>query len=301
MPRKNTSASDPSDTWSKLSAAEQSLSLDLSALCADRAGDDASPIDDFYSYRTRLIPVGTLAQLSENPALGPTLLLGLVSATELYFRRVLATLVSVCPLTRRVAARQTLALGAVDYYHREDLGYGLLENVSIAGSGEIRKQTARIAGVDIQKGTSIDTAITEFERLCELRHAATHSRGHLGHQNLRDLGLEVQKRRLSLAVGLPELHASASVCQNVVRAYNLFLYRSVVERWIAAALFTARWPKDRARFSRLFNLFHSALDKEGPATPYRAYLALKPVLHRAATKAAQRSAAQPAAAAGGGA
>lgn len=92
MPRKSTSAFDATNAWTEVCSAEQALSINFDTLCGQHSGADASPIDDFYMYVTNLIPVGTLAQLMTNPALGHTLLLGLVSGTELYFRRVLATL-----------------------------------------------------------------------------------------------------------------------------------------------------------------------------------------------------------------
>lgn len=290
MPRKSTSACS-SDVWAEVCSAEQSLRIDFNALCGQPSGIDASPIDDFYEYVSSLIPVGTLAQLTTNPALGHTLLLVLVSGTELYFLRVLATLINLCSLCRQAAARQSLSLGAVDYYGR-DLGLGLLENISIAGSGEVKKQTLRIIGIDIPSNSSLDEAIREFERLCELRHAATHARGHLGHQNLRDLGIDSHRKRLALTVGVEGLHVAASVCQNVVRAYNRFIYRKVIERWIGERLLSGRWPRDRARFSKVYFLFRSTRDDHGPPTAYRAYVALRPVIRRALLKEAQRGAVQ---------
>jgi hypothetical protein len=128
--------------------------------------------------------------------------------------------------------------------------------------------------------------------LCELRHAATHARGQLGHQNLRDLGIVVRRRRLALNVGVDGLHTAAAVCQNVVRAYNRYVFKRIVERWLAEKLLSGNWRKDRARFSKLFGLFRSARDGDGPATAYRAYLALRPAIRSAIAKPLQRGVAQ---------
>lgn len=261
----------------------------MSALCIKRDDALASPIDDFYEHITRLIPLGEAERLADNDALGRALLLGLVSATELYFRQILAAMVNVCPLTRGHASKQMVPLGAVDYYGA-DVGFGLLDGVSLASKGELKRQTVRLTAIDFPNGSSVSQAVEEFEKLCEFRHAATHARGNLGHQNIRDLAIEAGGERLALRVLLDGLHESAGVCQNVVRAYNRFIFRRTVERWIAEGVLEASWAADRERFLALYQTFRSVRDGSGPASPYRAYLNLRPTLRKAVTEAASQSA-----------
>jgi hypothetical protein len=278
------SASKLDKSWIEISAPEQALEISIRGLCCERTEIDASPIDDFYEYISLLIPIGTIDQLAANNALGRALLLGIVSGTELYFRSILSTLINVCPVARNHASSQQLSLGAVDYY-RLHLGFGLLENVSIAGSGEIYKQTRRITGIELPKGSSVQQAVLEFEKLCELRHAATHSRGDLGHQNVRDLGLEHRGKRFALQVNLQGLHEATGVCQNLVRAYNRFLYRQTIERWIAERVLYSQWSRDGKKFLALHQLFKSTRDHVGPDSAREAYTLLQPTLKIALARA----------------
>ncbi len=273
------------DVWAEVCAREQAVRFDAKGLCCEHTRTKSSPIDDFYQHLSLLVQAGKQEALAANEALGRVLLLGLVSGTELYFRSLLAELINVCPIARSAAKKQPVPLGAVDYYGKE-VGFGLLENVSISTSGEIKRQTTRIAGIEIPNRSSVAEAVAEFEKLCELRHAATHARGHLGHHNVRELGIESTGKPLALNISFAGLQDAAAICQNLVRAYNRFLFRRTIERWISEGSFTGVWKKDGKNFSRLFHLFHSAQDAAGPLSANSAYASLRPVLAKAMAKAA---------------
>lgn len=197
-----------SDTprWALVCAQEHTVLLDPSKVCSPVALLAVSPIDDFYTQVAALIPLGKEQELKVNTALGKVLLLGVVSATEHYFRALISGLVHVCPVVRKQAASFRLSFGALDYYRREDLGLALLEHVSLATAGEVRKQTQNLLGIDTKHDSSTDTALTEYEKLCQLRHAAVHAHGELSHQNLQELGVTAGAGRLALkdrAAGIP--------------------------------------------------------------------------------------------------
>ena len=266
-----------SDRWANVCSPEQTLAASVETLCVHRSDTKASAIDEFHEYLRLLIPLGTEKALTINDALGRALLLGLVSATELYFRRILAAVIVVCPLAREHASSQQISFGSVDYYG-DELGLGLLEGVSFSKSGEISRQTQRVVGVEVKKDSSVGQAILEFEKICTLRHAATHSRGNLAHRNVRALGIADQNQQLALNVKLDGFQNAAGVCQNVVRSYDRFLFRRVVERWIAKRYLRADWEEDRRVFSALFQAFHSREDAERPTRAYDAYRQLRPII-----------------------
>jgi hypothetical protein len=54
-----------------------------------------APIDTFYSASQDILMVGTPAFLSAHPSMGPLLLVGLVSATENYFRDIFTRVIQV--------------------------------------------------------------------------------------------------------------------------------------------------------------------------------------------------------------
>jgi hypothetical protein len=227
-----------------------------------------------------IILLGGEEELRANEALGRVLLLGIVSATEHYFRAVLAGLVHTCPLVRKQAASLTLSFGALDYYSKSDLGFALLEHVSLATAGEIQRQTQKLLGIDVNKDSSTSAALLEYEKLCQFRHAAVHARGELGHENLHQLGVQATAGRLALRVEFASFHSSAAICQNVVRSYNRLIYRKTVERWMAERVLEGSWAEDRDKLSSLFKLFYSIQDSPIRRTAYQSYLSLLPTLRR---------------------
>lgn len=270
--------------WMSVCALEHSVSLDANKVCTPVARVTISPIDDFYAHLAALIPLGGEQELRNNTALGGVLLLGVVSATEQYFRALIAGLVRVCPVVRKLAAPLPLSFGALDYYRPDELGLALLEHVSLATAGEVRKQTQKLLGIDTKQESSTDAALKEYEKLCQLRHAAVHAHGELGHQNLQELGFLSSPGRLALRIELPGFHSAADVCNNVVRAYNRLLYRRTVERWIGEKALHGTWGEDAVIFTAAHALFYSRTDAEGPGVPYNAYRKFLPTLKKALAK-----------------
>jgi hypothetical protein len=269
--------------WVEVCEPERSVNLDASRACTPLRTALASPIDNFYSYLATLIPLGTEEQLRTNDALGKALLLGVVSAVEHYFRAVLSGLTYLCPLVRQKASSLVVPFGAMEYYSREDIGLALFENSSLADSIEVLKFTQKLLGIQVQQNSSISAALAEYDKLCQLRHAAVHSRGDLAHKNLQSLGIKSTTGRLAIRVELSTLHSSAAVCQNVVRAYNRLIYKKTLEAWIGNRVLSGNWKQDKARFAPIFNLFHSQQDGQGYANAYLAYRGFLPLLTSALT------------------
>lgn len=249
--------------WTQVCSSEESVTLDPNSYCGTAQAESASPIDEFYVYIQEILPLGKEDDLRNNNVLGRILLLGLVSGVELYFRSIIAKIISICPIARDHASKHLLSLASLDYYGPDRVGLGLLEGTSFATEGEIARQTDRLLGVKWNQNSSTDVAIKKFEMLCHLRHAAVHSRGELSSGNLRSLGIRDRQSRKALFVMLPQLHEAAVTCQSAVRAYNLYLYRKSVERWIAHGILSGAWQRDAPVFKPLFKVFVSKRDQAG--------------------------------------
>ncbi len=142
--------------------------------------------------------------------------------------------------------------------------------------------TLKLVGFQIDQDSSAKAAFAEFDKLCQIRHAAVHARGDLSLKNLRDLGMEATRGRLlAIHLELSSLHAAASICQNVVRAYNRLAFGNTVELWIGQRLLSGTWEKDGERFTSLFALFHSRNDRRGYSNAYHAHRALVPIVAKA--------------------
>ncbi len=213
-------------------------------------------------------------------------MLGTVSATEHYFRSILSGLIRICPVARTRAASQAVPFGALEYYSSADMGLAIFEHLSLADPKEIQKLTLRLIGFQIDQDSSTKAAFLEFDKLCQIRHAAVHSRGDLSLKNLQDLGIGVTAGGLmAIHLELSSLHSAASVCQNVVRSYNRLAYRKTVEGWLGEHLLSGVWMQDRPRFARLFELFHSRNDGRGYSNAYLAHRSLVPTMAKVLAKA----------------
>lgn len=244
-----------------------------------------APIDDYYEYARSILTLGDAAQLDANVVLGRLLLLGLVSAVEQYFRSVAVRILAFCPRARRTAADQTLPFGSLDYYDSAELAFGILEGHSLAGKQEIRGRLAKVLGVNVGEGTPEAAALDEFEKVCALRHACVHSRGELSAGNARTLSLaRGSGQRYALHVRLAELHQAAECCQNVVRAFNRFMFAEMLRHWAAQQYLTGTWAADKGLFSALAQTFVSQEDALVPRRPYSLYLKYRPELVKAISR-----------------
>jgi hypothetical protein len=249
---------------------EQTVTIDFRGLMRRKITSKRSPIDDYYDHRTTLLANSLPTAADPDPTLLSALLLGVISSTEFFFRDLLTRLVRICPLSRSTSASQVLSLGAVDYCGLEYLGFGLMENTSFADPKSITQATNKFLGLTWNNGSSVASAIAEFGKVCQIRHAIVHSRGHLADRNARELGLV-----------LPELHElwltplgfqdMLLVCDNVVRAYNRFVFEKTVLRWMSAGKLIGDWPNDKEAWTELFSCSYSTTDAEGTPRPYQAW------------------------------
>lgn len=264
------------NAWAEICDCEKSAPLTLDRFYSPTNFLSISPIDEFYINQKSFIKLGTAEALSRNDALGRLLLLGIVSATETYFRNILSGLVYICPLAHVHAYVQQLSFGSVDYYLKRDLGLALLENHSLLSTKEITSQTQRILSLEIKSDASLLAAVNEFDKLCNLRHAAVHSHGALAPINVQKLGLSSATGRLSLSIDLDGFQEATEICLNVVRAYNRFVYRETVERWISNGVLTGTWVDDKGKMEALFNLAKSSEDAISLRSAFLSYQKLLP-------------------------
>lgn len=229
------------------------------------ASDKSSPIDAFYESQTLLIrSAAAIDQAGFDAAvkslIAGQLFLGYVSATELYLRQTIATLVKLCPVTRRMNSDQALAFGAVDFYSRDDLAMALTEQVSFTETGKIRNQLKTRLGIDVQGKNSLERAINDFETVCQLRHALVHSHGRMSSRNASQFLAMTTARDSQARFDIAGLDDAASVSVNLVREVNLEVLRHVVWTWIQSGELDGDRRRTRRRLSRLLAAVASARD-----------------------------------------
>jgi hypothetical protein len=223
-----------------------------------------SPIDAFYDAHQGLNKLGSLVQSGHvdndvRNLLGGQLLLGYVSATELYFRQMISRCVALCPMIRQANQQQMIPFGALDYYHKDSLESALTERVSFSEPGTIKSQLDGRLKVKVAARSSLDRSIEDYEKLCQLRHSLVHSHGVVNSSNAAKLGIGAGKS-LETCVDSGCLQVVASVTLNLVRDANNEVVRSVLWDWIQNGLVTGDGRKDRPRLKRLLKDLGSTID-----------------------------------------
>jgi len=264
--------------WEVVNSTSGAMYFDCSRACVP-VTTIGSPIDVFIDGVAETLKLGQPGDLASSDALGRLLILGLVTSAEGYFRDVLLGLTSVCPLAQEKIADQLIALGALEFYGAHDAARGVFEGVSFASETEVRKRTEQISGATWKKTDSLGVALSNFEKVCHMRHAAVHTKGVLNRGNAKALGLALAGgRQMHLSVDVPHLHQAARACTNVVRDYNTVVYRHTLRRWLDQKVLSGTWAKDKRRFTAAFDLFRCKTDSVAPPSAYAAYLSYLPSL-----------------------
>lgn len=274
MPKSSSASSAP--VWPTVNRAEEATELNIAALLFPLDDVTQSPIDEYYEHARTLLLTASRDGVEQDEMLMRLLVLELVSSAELYFRRVLSAVITICPMVASTASRRQILLGSIGYYKRADIGYALLDGVSLSGEGDVKRQTLNITGFDIKQTSSVHKALKDFERVCQLRHVIVHAKGEIGAKNVADLQVTVQQQsrlRISSLAFQPLVVAT----HNAVRAYNAYLFECVLTSWLGNKHLSGKWRSDRKHFERLHKLFHSTTDM-GTATPRATYDAFKPAI-----------------------
>lgn len=238
---------------------EASAPFDANSACAPRTAADESAIDEFYGRRDWVISNAFTTPFSEDPELRNVLALGLYSASEVYFRRILSEVFEICPIASDHGASQQIPLGAVSMFPSSSLGLAVGDGKGFSTSGEVVARTKNILGIVIHPTSSAGVALKQFDDACQLRHAIVHQGGELGFGNRRLLGLNV-KGRVRVRMDDACFQSLVQRLVNAVRAYNMIVPNEVLRRWFTEGVMTRTWRRDRARFSKLLRTFASARD-----------------------------------------
>lgn len=274
------------EKWGGICTTAQTIALDARTLCAPSPPRVDSPIDSFEAYLQTVVVAATPREVNAKPTIGRLLLLGLISGTESYIREILGLLINACPYSRAHAAPHQVTIAAVDYYGPENIGRGLLESMTFSTPGELQRATKKFIDFDMNGVASLREALSQFETICQLRHACVHAGGELGAGNLAALGIRSGGKTMRAQIGMTEIHLCASICRNLVHAYNIALFSRVVERWIQRGHFSGLWKRDGDDYTRLFGLFYCRSDHLKPSTAYHSWLALRPAIRASLTRRA---------------
>lgn len=192
----------------------------------------ASPIDAFYKSTTDIVT-------KANPDFFTTygediaglLFVGLISATENYFRDVLGVILSLCPISQANSSEEKVQLGSLLWGPRNLHNRSAFEFMAFSSAKNVKDAFLKFTKYNIAQHGLWHAMLNEYDKLCEFRHAVVHS-GHLiAGKNAVKLKLKPTKKVLKFKITYALLQSSARVCTSFVQAANNELFEVLVKRW----------------------------------------------------------------------
>lgn len=228
-----------------------------------------SPIDLFYKNTREIIQVGNPTFLNSHPSIGPLLLVGIVSATENYFRDIFSRVISICPTSKACASSQSINLGSVVWHGGVNVERGAFEHISLAGSDSIIKTCKNFTKFDIKKGMALYSVLEEYDKVCELRHGIVHSNSILAGKNAIKLGINSTSNLIKINIGYNQLQDCASVCTTLVATFNSELFNEIAKRWAIdwRRIIAIDASNEHILFKQVWESFYSNIDATNNLIP----------------------------------
>lgn len=201
-----------------------------------------------------------------SPEFGRLLLLGYVSAVESFFRTVLRSIINTDAKVRSDAHSLVVPFGAVLYHDKRTVAEALLEGYSFAGEKDIK--TAFNKFLDVSNiAKDMAAMLSDYEKICQLRHCCVHRFGKLGTQNGIVLGLEQHSSALEKPLALDKIGLGeiASWLMSFAKATNNYMFRTLLDTSVNAnnphrVDWAWVYTKDKAKFERIYRLFQTTVD-----------------------------------------
>ncbi|GMG84000.1 hypothetical protein LNKW23_32140 [Paralimibaculum aggregatum] len=189
-----------------------------------------SPVDQYLRSARSLIAYGTDKRLRENDFLGRLLLLGVISASESYFRSILAHCLEMCPVCKKAAGEKSVNLGGALWHGQSGFSRSAFEHLSFSSADELKKATNGFLGVKLEDA-KFRQPLEEYETVCQLRHGIVHNDGILPGRNAVQLGVEGQRKPMAINVDFAKLQEAAAVIETLVVSVNRELFSVMCKRW----------------------------------------------------------------------
>lgn len=254
---------------------EETIDLECNGFFIDGTHTIKSPIDKFYEVCSEYVKLTKPEIITLYPDLSRLLLMGFVSAVEEYLRNTFSRLINICPFAREKASEKMIKFGSIDYYDVTKLAEGLFDSSSFASEKEIKSKTRELLGVDVAGNSSLNAALSEFNKICHLRHCAVHSGGVLNGHNAKELGLDRIYVNKILKPNEIKIQEALKVCYSFVRAFNQYLFEKFVSRWVGEIIL-GNWDKEKESFVSLVDIFWSKKDMHGSINYKKIYRTIMP-------------------------
>lgn len=215
----------------------------------------SSPIDEYQARILEILRMGEPEQLRSHRLLGRLLTLSIVSAAEAYFRSMLSAAMEICPISQSVASEKSINLGGMLWHGRDGFSRSAFDHLSFASAEDLRKASANYLGLQLPQEI-FQTPLSEYEKVCHLRHGIVHNDGLLPGRNAVKLNIRRVAGAVRLHVDYRRLHEIAAVSTTLVATYNRHVFNFLAKRWAVDWRGRADWDpkKEVILFNRIWEL-----------------------------------------------
>jgi len=225
-----------------------------------------SPIDVFYATTQDILNVAKPYFLEQHSSMGTLLLVGLISASENYFRDLFARIIRICPIAQAASSEQAINLGSVIWHREGQVERGAFENISFADVGKIISTCRKFLKYELKKRGITNELLQEFGKICELRHGIVHSNSFLAGKNAIKLEIpnNAPNQVLKITIGYEQIQECSLISTMLIASFNTEMFEEMAKRW------AVDWPKlpswnpatADALFEKIWKIFYSEVDKQ---------------------------------------
>lgn len=191
-----------------------------------------SAIDCFYdSTEAILTRIGPAYFSTHTQEISSLLYIGLISATENYFRDILGFVLSICPISRNHASEERIQLGSFLWGGSELHNRTAFDFIAFSSSKNIRETINKFINYKPEQQGTWYAMLSEYDKLCEIRHGIVHSGHVLSGKNALKLGLSHTKYSMKASPTYATLQEAGSICTTFIQAANNELFELLVTRW----------------------------------------------------------------------
>lgn len=240
-----------------------------------------SSIDRFYNSTEDILTKITPTYFtSYTPEITSLLYIGLISATENYFRDILGFILSICPIARENASEEKVQLGSFLWGGSELHNRTAFDFIAFSSSRNIKETINKFINYQIAPKGTWSAMLSEYDKLCEIRHGIVHSGHVLSGKNALKLGLTPTKLSMKTNPSYATLQEAGSICTTLTQSANNELFELLVDRWAKGWRRLPSWdPRSEYELiKKLYLGFHS--DKDFSRGRIANPLTIKKLAHR---------------------
>lgn len=255
--------------WKKVCKYPAKTNIDFEDFLDKSPVASLSPIDKFMKRCRELIILHGGTNSKDEELVSLLVIAAAVGACEELFRDIFDLLTRVCPESRWHLIQNQLRIELVERYGSENLCRAFTSNRPLTSVKNINKTCKKVTGLKLKDKKELQVELAKFEKVSNLRHAAIHARGTLGHGNISSL-LESNSDTPVLAqlvTNVENVHKIIHFAKNMGRHFNRILFALTIERWIAESTLHGDWESDKEFVVPIVKGFYSTLDMNPCCNP----------------------------------